>query len=258
MNIHAKVVVHLAALLALTLADCASANTLSIDYFTIATNDPDVNHLGGGTVNNEVQNVLGPHGLPMLNTPAFGCASNCFSLTPFPTDLTTGGEITWWSPALNSHVTHTGSATVTLPFDVSSNFFPPNGTGASDANGFQAAILSGTLTVPSTEVVSFSIGADDSAFAYLDGQVVCDLGGVHPVSAGSCVTPFSIDAGNHEIKVFFADLNAVQSGLTFNVTTEGVSTNPVPEPRLAAILGAGLLVLLWVRRKVHSYPDGIH
>ena len=64
---------HLPALLfGLTLADYASANSLSIEYFTIATNDPDVNHLGGGTVNNEVQNVPGPRGLPILNTPAFG------------------------------------------------------------------------------------------------------------------------------------------------------------------------------------------
>src|SRR5215510_3026567 len=226
MNAYASAVVCGAALIALTVADCVGANTLSIDYFTIATDDPDVNHLGFGTVSNEVQNALGPHGLPVLNTPAFGCVSNCFSLTSFPSDVTSGGEITWWSPTLNGHVTHTGSATVSLPFNVPSNFFPPNGTGTSDANGFQAAILSGTLTVPTTEVVTFSIGADDSAFAYLDGQIVCDLGGVHPVSPGSCVTPFSIGSGNHQIKVFFADLNAVQSGLTFNVTTEGVSTNP--------------------------------
>ena len=62
------------------------------------------------------------------------------------------------------------------------------------------------------------------AFAYLDGTVVCDLGGVHGDSAGACVTPFNISAGPHNLEVFFVDINNVQSGLTFDVTTAGVTT----------------------------------
>jgi hypothetical protein len=229
----------------------ARANTMTIDYYTIGETDRDANHLAFGTFDNEVQTSLGPNGLPVLNTPAYGCTTNCYSPTGAPTDVLSDGEITYWSPSLNnggaggtSDVTFTGSATVSLPFNVPSNFFPPNGTGSSDYNGFQAATLTGTLYAPTTELISFSIGADDMAFAYLDGQIVCDLGGVHADTAGTCVSPFDIAQGTHDLEVFFVDINNVQSGLSFGVTTEGVTTAAVPEPTTLALFG-GALVLGW-------------
>jgi hypothetical protein len=241
---------------AAALGGAANASTLAIDYFTIAEGDRDANHLGFGTVDNEVQSLLGPNGLPVLNTPAFGCASNCFLLAA-PTDLTAGGEITYWSPALNnggsggaSDVTYTGTAVVSLPFNVPYNFFPPNGTGSDNSHGFQAAKLYGTLHAPTAETISFTIGADDMAFAYLDGVNVCDLGGVHASSPGTCVTPFTIAPGDHTLEVFFVDINIVQSGLSFGINTEGVTTNDnIPEPLTLSLLGAGLAGTFFVRRR---------
>jgi len=235
-----------------------AANTVTINYFTVAETDKDANHLAGGVFDNEVQNALGPNGLPILNTPAFGCTSNCYNPAGAPTDVLADGEITYWSPTLNnggpggtSDVTATGSATVALPFNVPANFFPPNGTGSSDSNGFQAATLVGTLSVPTTEQISFNIGADDMAFAYLDGKVVCDLGGVHASSAGACVTPFDISAGTHSLEVFFVDINNSQAGLTFGVTTTGVTTTGtgVPEPTTLAVLGTALSAFGLLRRR---------
>ena len=116
-----------------------------------------------------------PTGLPVLNTgPTFGCTSNCFSLGA-PTDVTPSGEITYWSPALNkggpggtSDVTQTGGPTpVTLPFNVPSNFFLPNGTGSGDggANGFQAwRCLSGHDQRHATLKQISWIARDDMAF----------------------------------------------------------------------------------------------
>jgi hypothetical protein len=233
----------------------AHASALTIDYYTIGETDADANHLAFGTFSNEVQNTLGPDGLPVLNTTQYGCVSGCISGSGLPTDLTASGEITYWSPTLNnggaggtSDVTFTGTGTVSLPFNVPSNFFPPNGTGSSDGSGFQAATLSGTLNAPTAETVSFNIGADDMAFAYLDGQLVCDLGGVHGSTAGTCVSPFTIAAGDHSLEVFFVDINNVQSGLTFGVTTQGVTTNPVPEPVTLAVFGTALLGLGLAKR----------
>jgi fibro-slime domain-containing protein len=101
-------------------------------------------------------------------------------------------------------VTQTGTGTITLPYS-NGSFFPPNGTGTNDANGFQAAAFSTVLSVPSAETISFNIGADDVAFVYLDGRIVCDLGGVHPDSAGTC-TSGSLTASNHTLELFYADI----------------------------------------------------
>lgn len=229
----------------------ASANTLNITYFTISSSDPDANSLATGVFNNEVQNSLGPDGLPVLNTAAYGCTSNCYSPVGAPggMNVTTSGpgagEITYWSTS-NPYVTETSTGTVSLPFNVPSNFFPPNGTGSGDggANGYQAALLSGTLIVPAntSETVSFNIGADDMAFAYLNGKVVCDLGGVHPDSAGTCVSPMTLSTGTYTLDVFFVDINQVQAGLTFGVNTSGITTTgTTPEPGTLGLIGLGIL-----------------
>jgi hypothetical protein len=219
----------------------AGTVTMSVVYYTIAENDQDMNHLAGGVFTNEVQNSLGTDGLPLLNTAAFGCASGCFTNTPLPADVTAGGEITWWSPTLNSHVTQTGTGTITLPYS-NGSFYPPNGTGANDSSGFQSAVFSTTLNVPTQESISFTIGADDVAFAYLDGSIVCDLGGVHANSPGVC-TSGVLNPGTHTVKLFFADLENVGSALTFNVTTADVTGTGTPEPGTMALLGTALVGL---------------
>lgn len=224
--------------------------TMSATYYTIAEGDQDMGHLAGGVFNNEVQNLLGLDGLPILNTTTYGCSTGCFTNTPLPADLTASGEITWWSPALNSNVTETGTGTITLPYS-NGSFFPPNGGGTGDASGFQSAVFSSTLDVPEEESISFNVGADDAAFVYLDGSIVCDLGGVHGNSPGTC-TSATLDPGDHSLQLFFADLHQTGSALTFGVNTEDISGSATPEPGTFALLGTALagLGVIFRRQKV--------
>jgi hypothetical protein len=89
----------MAATFALLSTNVAHAdNTLNITYFTISASDPDAGTLCCGVSDNEVQSLLGPDGMPVLNTGMTGA--------PVPTDVNSGtGELTYWDPSLNSHVT---------------------------------------------------------------------------------------------------------------------------------------------------------
>jgi len=194
--------------------------SLGISYFTISTSDPDPGTLGGGNCSDYVTSALGTDGLPVLNTPPFDTA-NCGNV---PADVSSG-EITWWSPTSNTNVTPTGTGTVSLPYS-NTNFYPPNGTGPCDGycvegyGGYQAAVLSGQLTVPEGgATVSFTVTADDMAFVYLDGVYVCGIGGVHPATAASSpnCTP-TISTGHHSLEVFYVDMATFNAELDFNIT----------------------------------------
>jgi PEP-CTERM motif len=80
------------------------------------------------------------------------------------------------------------------------------------------------------------------AFACLNDQIVCDLGGVHHATAATCVSPFAVGPGSYNLQVFFVDINNSQAGLYFNVLTSGVTTHPTgaPAPGSLALLAAGL------------------
>jgi len=231
---------------------------MSVTYYT------DTTPLGGsGSPDNEVQNALGVNGLPVLNTTAYGCVSNCYTGSFNSSQLLSDGEITSWT-TLNSGVTETGTGTVTL--DAANSFtytngafYPPNGSGPNDANGFQAAVFSSVLDVPTAEAISFTVGADDDAYVYVNGQVVCDLGGVHGDGAGSC-TSGVLNAGANTLQVFYADEARTGAALTFGVTTSGISGSgdvSMPEPASIAILTTALVGIGAVRKRIRrNRADG--
>ena len=204
-----------------------TANTppsLSISYYTISTSDPDPGNLGSGTCSDYVTSALGTDGLPVLNEPLDPSCGNS------PADVNSStNEITWWSTT-NANVSGPGSGTVSLPYS-NSSFYPPNGTGPCDGScggGYQAAILSGqlTVTVPEGAVVSFILSADDMAFVYLDGAYVCGIGGVHSAMSTTCTTTSAISAGSHPLEVFYVDMAPTGAVLDFNVTAPNIVITP--------------------------------
>lgn len=92
--------------------------------------------------------------------------------------------------------------------------------------GYQAATFSGTLSPKTSETVSFSVGADDVAFVYLNGQMVCDLGGVHPDTPGTCTTGMLTAGTSNSLEIFYADLRPAAAPLNFSLVTTNVTVCP--------------------------------
>ncbi len=227
-----------AAILSAAATKAEAVNTLSATYYSVAPGDSDFQSDCCNTYYNQVTGKLGPDGLPVLN-PTYG--------GPTIHDVNGSGEIEWWSPSLDPHVSRSGTGTIALPY-TNTSFFPPMGNGTNDAHGFQTAVFSGTLNLPEAEKVTFSAGADDAVFAYVDGNTVINLGGVHPDTPASSTTSV-LSAGSHSLEVFYADLYQTQAALNFAITTEDVTTMPVPEPASLGFVGLGVLSLAWARRR---------
>lgn len=176
---------------------------------------------------NDVQGTLGADGLPVYN-PASGANYQ---------NINSSGELLWWPSQYE-----TGQATVNLPINEPSNFFPPNGTGTSDSTSFLTAIFAGQFTLTSPTTMNFNLGADDDAYLFVDGQLVADLGGIQPLTTLPVSTAM-LGAGHHTLKLFYADRHTVQAALQFSLTTSGVQITPVPEPGSLGMYIVGLLGL---------------
>jgi hypothetical protein len=229
-----------AALALVFLAQPANASSLTVQWFTLSTSDPDVGSAQCCNVfSNMIQSTLGPNGLPVL--------SSTYT-TPTISDVNSNGELTWWSPTLNSNVVSTGSSVLTLP--IGQNMFPPNGTGSNDTSTYQTAILTGTLVVPVAETVAFSLSSDDDSFLAVGNNVVAQVGGVH--SSGSTTYSSILGPGSYLLTLFYADRDHVAAYLDFSVDGKGVtlsSTTPLPATLPLFASGLGVLGLLGWRRK---------
>jgi fibro-slime domain-containing protein len=173
---------------------------------------------------------LGPSGRPVF-TPDGG---------PVIKGLNDDGEIQWWTSGVTAGGdTVTFSSTGTLintPF-VDGSFFPADGNGTTNANGFLTARFLGSFNLAEATTVTAFIGADDDAFVYVDGVLLAGLGGVH-ANAQAPVGQRYLGAGEHTVALFYADRYRTQASLNFDLQAAAV---PEPATWALMILGFGLV-----------------
>ncbi len=235
------------ALLAFGGTTMATASTLSADWYTLAFGHQDTGLVINGLTLGLVDTNLGPNGRPVRSAFSAGFApGNSNNIT----NVNSGDEILWWTtqPGLVS-VNINYPSTVAVPLSVPANLFPGGiGVGSNgDPAGYLAAHLYGTFVTPAGGSVVLTLGADDDAWIFINGQLVVDNGGVKALSAVPTVIA-GLTPGGNTIDVFFADRHVTQSGLVFSAD---VSFNPilVPEPPAICLFLVGLIGLAGLRRR---------
>ncbi len=248
----------------------SSISNFSVQYFGIANQQGQAGNNGSvpetpdffdslagnagptGLSNNYVTSSLGANGLPVFN-PSYTIVSGQVAALSSASLLGSTNQINWWDPASsggNAYSTAFGTGTVGLSSTATSMSVPGY---SGDSTYFAADILTGYFNIATAGNVQFSVGADDSAFVYVDGTLVDSIGGLN-ANAPANTNTIALAAGNHTVKIFYADRETPGGNLTFSVVSGTGLLSPtisatVPEPSTIALFGVGILALYGFSRR---------
>jgi len=235
-------------LLALGGTAMAGPSSLTAEWYTIAFGNPDTGQTINGQTFGLVNAALGPNGAPVRSAFSAGFApgnSNNITNVDALTD-----EILWWKPQpglVSTNANYPGN--VAIPFSAPANLFPGGiGVGGNgDPVGYLAAHLFGNFDAPSGGSITLTLGADDDAWIFVNGQLVVDNGGVKGLAAVPTVVS-GLLSGINRIDVFFADRQVSQSGLEFSANVDFTPV-AVPAPAALGVFLVGLFALAAARRR---------
>jgi fibro-slime domain-containing protein len=204
----------------------ASANSVEVTWYSASPTFGDFNLPACGTYDcGQVYDNSNPEVGPTLigNRPVVSAGN--------PAGLVegAGNPLNWWTPS--SGITLEGQTIAQLP--INQSMFVPEGTGSGDGSTFQTAIFSATLHVGASGG-SITFGGDDDMFLALNGNVVDEVGGVHP--SGSTST-WNVGAGTYAMEIFYADRHVTDA--LANIQLAGDITTSVPEPSTWAMILIG-------------------